>query len=278
VRIAILSDIHGTIVALEAALKHLAQHGNADCIIITGDMFVFGPAPAEVLAALQQLPNVCFLRGNTDRYLWEKTYAASAGSNNWQDQLLFSFCWTAERLGDEGQRFIEALASFQVIKEGDRRLLAVHGSPRSDEEGLTSATTAKDLQEMSLDPAIVAIVGGHTHIPLNRIINEVLVVNAGSVGLPFDGIPQACYAVISNLAARGNKPPQVELARVAYDVEKVVKQLYAVQIPGADTGAYNLRTGRSIGSGLIYTPEMRQSQRKAQTALTPADPKGLQDL
>ncbi len=263
-RIAILSDIHGNIVALEAALKHLAQHGNADRIVITGDMFVFGPAPTEVLAALQQLPNVCFLRGNTDRYLLEKTYAARASSDSWQDQLLFSFCWTAERLGDEGRRFIEALASFRVIEEEGRRLLAVHGSPRSDEEGLTSATTAKDLQEMSLDPAVVAIVGGHTHIPLNRIINEVQVVNAGSGGLPFDGIPQACYAVISNLAARGNKPPQVELARVAYDVEKVVKQLYTVQIPGADTGAYNLRTGHSIDSGLIYTPEMRQTQRKAQ--------------
>jgi putative phosphoesterase len=255
-RIAILSDIHGNIVALEAVLKHLEEQGKVDTIIVTGDMFAFGPAPHEVLAVLQELPNTRFLMGNTDRYLVEKTYPATAKSDSWQDQLLFSFRWTAEHLGDAGLRFIKTLPPCQVIQEGSRQLLAVHGSPCSDEQGLTLKTKAEDLREMALDPQVAMIVCGHTHIPMDRMINKIRVVNAGSIGLPFDGNPRACYAIISNLVGSSGKPAQVELPRVAYDVEKTVGQLYAAQIPAADIGAYNLRTGCSMDSGLIYSPEM----------------------
>lgn len=104
---------------------------------------------------------------------------------------------------------------------------------------------------------IHVIACGHTHVPMDRRINGVRVVNAGSVGLPFDGDPRACYAIIGNLAGAGDCSPLVELRRVAYDVEKAVSQLYAVGYPAADISAYNLRTARSLGSELIYTPAMR---------------------
>jgi diadenosine tetraphosphatase ApaH/serine/threonine PP2A family protein phosphatase len=132
---------------------------------------------------------------------------------------------------------------------------AVHGFPRSDEEGLTPQTRAEDLREMALNPQVNVLVCGHTHIPMNRIINTTRVINAGSVGIPFDGDPRACYVVI-NLSASGSRSTGVEFRRVTYDIEKTVAQLYAGNIPAADTGAYNLRTGHSIGSKPIYTPEM----------------------
>jgi diadenosine tetraphosphatase ApaH/serine/threonine PP2A family protein phosphatase len=93
---------------------------------------------------------------------------------------------------------------------------------------------------------------------MDRFIGNLRVVNAGSVGLPFDGDPRACYAIISNLTANGNDSIRVELKRVAYDIEQAVEQFYAANHPAADISAYNLRTGRSIGSNLIYTPEMRR--------------------
>ena len=253
--IAILSDIHGNVVALEAVLKDLEQQGGVDLIIVPGDLFVFCPAPNEVLAILQQLPNARFLLGNTDRYLLEETYPSTPGSDSWQDTLLLSFRWTAENLSREGFGFLKTIPLFQVIQWGDRQLLAVHGSPRSDEEGLTMKTRPEELPETSIDPQVDIIVCGHTHIPMDRFIGHIRVVNAGSIGLPFDGDPRACYVIISNLAV--GVSPQVKFRRVVYDIEKVVEQLYALNHPAAEIGAYNLRTGRSMGSSLIYTSKMR---------------------
>lgn len=221
-------------------------------------MFAFGPAPTEVLAILQKLSNTRFLIGNTDRYLLKGTYPSTPGSDGWQDKLLLSFQWTAEQLGDEGIHFIETLPFSQVIRAGDRQLLAVHGSPRSDEEGLTVNTGAEDLREMQIDSEVSMIVCGHTHIPMDRMIDGMRVINAGSVGLPFDGDPRACYAIISKLAIDDVSLIQVQLHRVTYDIEKAVEQFYAVNYPAADISAYNLRTGRSLGSSLIYTHEMRE--------------------
>jgi putative phosphoesterase len=256
-KIAVLSDIHGNVVALEAVLKDLRQQGNADHILVPGDMFAFGPAPSEVLAILQGLAKARFLLGNTERYLWEGSYPATSSGDDWHDKLLLSFRWTAERLGHEGLRFIEGLPRFQVIQDEGRRLLAVHGSPRSDEEGLNVETGVEDLAEMSFGPKVAVLACGHTHIPMDRMIGGVRVVNAGSVGLPFDGDPRACYAVISDLAASAGGPVKVELRRVVYDIERAVEQFYVRGYPAADISAYNLRTGRSVGSSLIYTQEMR---------------------
>jgi diadenosine tetraphosphatase ApaH/serine/threonine PP2A family protein phosphatase len=224
---------------------------------VAGDLFTFGPAPNEVLARFERLPRACFLFGNTDRYLMEGTYPSTYGAGDWQDKLLFSFHWTAERLEGEGLRFLEAMPALQTVSDSGFQLLAVHGSPRSDEEGLTVETASDVFQEMPIEPQVAVLACGHTHIPMDRSIGNLRVVNAGSVGLPFDGDPRACYAIISRSTANGNGPIQVQLRRVAYDVEKAVEQFFAREHPAADVGAFNLRTARSIGTNLIYTPEMR---------------------
>ncbi len=258
-KIAVISDIHGNVLALEAVLADLERQGGADHIVVAGDIVAYGPAPNEVFALLQGLPNAHFLLGNTDRYLLEKTYPATGG-DEWKDKLLLSFRWTAEHMGAQALHFLETLPVSQTIREGNWRLLAVHGSPHSDEEGLTATTSDDDFDSMGIDPAAVdLLVCGHTHVPLDRTIKGVRVVNAGSVGLPFDGDPRACYALISVTSGEGTSP-EVILRRVAYDVEKVVEQFYAANHPAAEVSAYNLRTAHSVGSSLIYTPEMRRGK------------------
>jgi putative phosphoesterase len=254
-KIAVLSDIHGNAVALEAVLKDLKRQGDVDLIIVPGDLYVFCSAPNEVFDILQQLPHTRFLLGNTDRYLLEENYPSTPGSESWQDTLLLSFRWTAEHLTPQAFQFLKTLPPVQVIRQGDQQLLAVHGSPRSDEEGLTVETAAEDLQGMSVDPQVSIIIGGHTHLPMDRLIGHTRVINAGSIGLPFDGDPRASYVIISNLAEGASA--RIKIRRVVYDIEKSVEQLYATRHPAADIGAYNLRTARSIGSDLIYTTAMR---------------------
>jgi len=258
-KVAILADIHGNIVALEAVLKDLEYQQSVDHIVVVGDLFTFGPAPNEVLERLHQLPLACFLLGNTDRYLLEETYPSSYGNGDWQDKLLYSFHWTAERLEGEGFRFLETLPAFQLVDEGGYRLLAVHGSPRSDEEGLTMETDDGEVKDMLIEQRVAVLACGHTHVPMDRSMAGLRVVNAGSVGLPFDGNPRACYAVVSSTTGNGWDSIQIQLRRVTYNVEEVVEQFFARNHPAADIGAYNLRTARSIGSNLIYTPEMRNS-------------------
>jgi putative phosphoesterase len=256
-KIAILSDIHGNNTALEAVLKDLQQRGDADHLLVSGDMFAFGPTPKEVLSTLQDLDNARHLLGNTERYFLEGNYPITPNSQDWQERLLRSFNWTAERLGREGLRFIERLPHFQVMQDGDRQLMAVHGSPRSDEEGLTLRTGDRELGRMPIDTRVAVLACGHTHIPMDRVIGGVRVVNAGSVGLPFDGDPRAGYALISGLAADGDDSIRVEIRRISYDVEKVVAQCFTQDHPASDIHAYNLRTARSRGSSLIYTQKMR---------------------
>ncbi len=256
-KVAILADIHGNNVALEAVLKDLEHQGSVDHIVVAGDLFTFGPAPNEVLARLRQLPSTCFLLGNTDRYLLEETYPSNYGNGDWQDKLLFSFHWTAERLEGEGFRFLETLPAFQLVEDGGYQILVVHGSPRSDEEGLTMETMDSEFEDMLIEPAVAVLACGHTHVPMDRNVAGMRVINAGSVGLPFDGDPRGCYAIVSSPTGNGESPIQVQLRRVTYDIEEVVAQFFARDHPAADIGAYNLRTARSIGSNLIYTPKMR---------------------
>jgi putative phosphoesterase len=269
-KIAVLSDIHGNVLALEAVLADLEQQGGADHIIVTGDIVAYGPTPNEVFAILRGLPHAQFLLGNTDRYLLEKTYP-STGGDEWKDKLLLSFRWTAEHMEARALHFLGSLPLSLTIRQGNWRLLAVHGSPRSDEEGITAATGDGDFDTMGVDPAAVdLLVCGHTHVPLDRTIKGVRVVNVGSVGLPFDGDPRPCYALVS--VTRGEQTSlEVVLRRVAYDVEEVVEQFYAADHPAADISAYNLRTAHSVGSSLIYTPEMRRSKPNPLGGGSPGD-------
>ncbi|MDX1523875.1 MAG: metallophosphoesterase, partial [Anaerolineae bacterium] len=164
--VAIIADIHGNITALEAVLTDLQRRKPVSLILVLGDHFAYGPAPREVLATLRQLPNAIFISGNTDRYLLERTYPFEAGGQTWQEQLLQSFHWTREHLQADGLHFLEGLPATFTLKTAHNQVLAVHGTPQSDEDRLTAALTAKELRDMDISSKVTMLVGGHTHIPI----------------------------------------------------------------------------------------------------------------
>ncbi len=253
-RIALLADIHGNNIALEAVLSDLSAQAPVDHLIILGDLFVFGPEPNEVFDTLKLLPNARYILGNTDRYLLEKKYPIQPNGGSWQDSLLASFQWTTECINPEAVEFLTDIPTHQIVDVDLWRLLVVHGSPRSDEEGLTMKTTAADLAKMGVPPGTSVLAAGHTHIPIDCIIDGVRVVNCGSIGLPFDGIPRAAYSIITK---QPHGETQVDIRRVDYDIERAVKQLEDRNHPAAVVGAYNLRHARPMGQDLIYTQKMR---------------------
>jgi putative phosphoesterase len=254
-RLAVLSDIHGNSLALQQVLDDLDAQGGADSIIVLGDLVVCGPDPLGVLSLLRERESVIYVRGNTDRYLLERLYPDDPGGQDWESQVLASFPWAAHQLGKEGLEFIASLPPQQLVRFSNTHIVqAVHGSPRDDEENISPNLSDADLAAMLDDLPYNLLVCGHTHLPFERVVAGRHIVNVGSVGLPFDGDPRSCYAMID---LRPNGSYQVEFRRVAYDIKAVVHELIHTTHPAADVSTFNLINARPLGEKLIYTDQMR---------------------
>lgn len=267
-KLAILSDIHGNSIALKAVLIDLARQGPVDHLIVLGDLAVFGPDPCGVLALLEEVGPIYHVSGNTDRYLVEGKYPGHSDSQDWQSQVLASFPWTAAVLGKRRLQFLAQLPSRQLLRFSPRHtVLAVHGSPRSDEENIRPSTSDVELAAMLNSPRppieetdwqYNLLLCAHSHVPVDRQIGGRRIINTGSVGLPFDGDPRACYALI-HLQPQGGY--HVEFRRVGYNLSKVIAQLKAVNHPAANISVYNLLTARPLSQELIYTERMRRGSK-----------------
>ncbi len=264
-KLAVLADIHGNSTALRAVLTDLTKQGGTDAVLILGDLAVFGPDPVGVLNLLRQFGSAYYVRGNTDRYLVEGNYPGQPGGDDWQSRVLASFPWTAQQLGRTGLKFLADLPDRQLLRLSPQHtILAVHGSPRSDEENIRPDTPEADLVQMMDGPWHNLLLCAHTHLPCDRLVAGRRIVNVGSVGLSFDGDPRASYVLVE-LLPKGDY--QVEFRRVSYDIEAVVRQLIAFKHPTADVSTYNLRAARPLGQKLIYTDQMRQRRQAVRTVI-----------
>ncbi len=204
-RVAALYDIHGMLTPLEAVLDEVED---ADVIVVGGDV-ASGPQPSEALELLRGLGDrVSWVRGNGDREL------ATGGT------------WTAERLSDEQRSFLGSLAETVVLDVdglGDVRFC--HATPRSDEEIVTQATPDHHLEKVLARTEESVVVAGHTHMQLDRRVNGFRWVNAGSVGMPYEGEVAAFWALLG---------PDVELRRTPFDVERSVRDVLDSGWPDAE--------------------------------------------
>jgi putative phosphoesterase len=185
-RVAALYDIHGNLPALEAVLAEVEREG-VDAIVFGGDL-TWGPEPGEALARVRAVPNALFVRGNCDREPDE---------------------WERSQLSSEEVAFLQALPG-QLELDG---VLYCHATPRSDMEIVTPATSDEDLAEILAGFEQRAVVAGHTHMQKDRRIGAIRFVNAGSVGLPYEGELAAFWALVEEA--------EVELRRTAVDVDEV---------------------------------------------------------
>ena len=212
-RIGALYDVHGNLPALEAVLAEL----DAEAILVGGDL-VLGPMPAECLERVRAL-GATFIRGNTDR--------AVAGGAGEDDPWIERVRWVREQLSDEQIAFVRSWPHPLALDvDGLGSVLFCHGSPRSDEEILTAITPPKRLDPILDGVREQVVVSGHTHVQFERRVGDRLLVNAGSVGMPYEGEPGiACWAVLG---------PDVELRRTPYDVEAAAAAMRATGYPQVD--------------------------------------------
>lgn len=227
-RVAALYDVHGNLPALEAVLSDLGRF-EPDLVVVGGDV-VSGPMPVEVLERLEAVGDrVRWVRGNCDR----DVVAAFDGGRRaievlLSDPLQAMDAWAASRIG---RRHRDLLASFdervEVDVEGIGGVLFCHATPNSDEEIVTTATPEGRLRGILSGVEQDVVVCGHVHTQYDRRIDGKRVVNAGSVGLPYQGEPVGAFWALLG-------PEGIELRRSGYDLRGAVEAFRVLGYPAAD--------------------------------------------
>jgi predicted phosphodiesterase len=180
-RVALLSDLHGNDVAFRAVLADIRRQG-ADQIVCLGDVATLGAQPQRTVELLFELNCPCIM-GNHDAFLLDpellKAYTSAAA-------VIDSVNWCREQLSREAFAYF---ANFKPILEiplgSNSALLLYHGSPRSNVEDILATTPPEQLDALLGERNAAVMAGGHTHLQMLRQHRGSLVVNAGSVGMPF---------------------------------------------------------------------------------------------
>ena len=212
-RIAVFADIHANFRALEAVLAD-AQALRPDAFWIAGDVVNRGPRPLDCLNLVlehQRSEGWAIVRGNHEDYVLTEA-APPPGRPDWLTQVCEHSAWTCARLGTQLETLRSWPAQMEWTAGPGGHLLCVHASMQGIRVGLYENMEDDELHALIL-PAPDALVAGHTHVPFVRRVNRHLVVNAGAVGMPFDGDPRASYAL---LEWNGHQW-QARIRRVAYD-------------------------------------------------------------
>jgi predicted phosphodiesterase len=238
-RVALLSDIHGNSIALDAVLADIARRGGADHYWLLGDLVAMGPDPIGVLERITALPGARFVRGNTDRYVITGERPPPSLDDAATDPSLIpvvaevagSFAWTAGCVNGAGWSpwLADLPEEARMTLPDGTRLLGVHASPgRDDGPGLNPRDTDAELAARLAGCEADVVFGGHTHIPIDRTVGSTRAVNLGSVSNPVAPDLRASYVVIE-ATADGHT---IEPVRVEYDHDAVVASLETLKHPG----------------------------------------------
>ncbi len=255
-KIALFSDIHANLPALEAFLKDVEQR-NPDSIYCLGDLVGYNIWPNEVINEIRKrkIPTIA---GNYDFGIGRNSDDCGCAYKTDQEKAngAVSISFTNEIVNNEERQYLRTLPAhirveFQ-LNEDKLFLLLVHGSPRKINEYLFEDREEKSMLRIMQDANADIMCFGHTHEPYHRILNSGTeqdphfrhAINIGSVGKPKDGNPQGAYVLLTiagNSSVLEKDSIQVEFVRFNYDIEKAAKAVEDSRLPNAY--AESLRNG-----------------------------------
>lgn len=226
-RLAILSDVHGNLPALEAVLADARSH-RVDGYVVAGDLALGGPFPVETLECLRDL-NPWMIRGNNEGYFDDYCSGAKKALRSRAQWAMLQ--WTYTQFDQEALDYLATLpATLEVALPGAGSFCVVHGSQRSVFEGILppdpdvqrkfarAQVNAPLSAAVALDQtAAAALICGHTHIAWQHRVNGRLALNPGAVGGPIDGVVGAEYALLTWDGKRWT----AELRVVDYDTDRL---------------------------------------------------------
>jgi putative phosphoesterase len=234
---AFISDIHGNAWALETVLADI-QKKRVDQIYVLGDICYRGPEPKRSLELIRSLETEV-IRGNADEWVvrgvlkGEVPEQALEMMNSERD-------WTVSRLDRSDLDYLDKLPfEMNLILDGIS-IHVFHATPESLFESIFPGADDDLLKSKLMTSKNAQIyMYGHIHKPYVKYINGKIIMNTGSVGLPFDGLALASYAIVE--IVDGNITTSIE--RVSYDIEKVAEQYRKANYPNADAMIRIIRNG-----------------------------------
>jgi putative phosphoesterase len=226
-RVAVVTDIHANLPALEATLAWIDGQG-IDAIYCGGDLVGYGPRPNEVCRLIERR-GIPTIYGNYDWAIARDEEDCRCAYVTKHDREIgqLSVDWTLANTDKDAKDFMRDLPFDLRFELGGKRVRLVHGSPRKVNEYLFEDKPAKTFERIAAGADCDVLVFGHTHKPWVREYGGVLFVNCGSVGKPKDGDPRACFAVLSE----NGDGLDVELGRVSCDAEAVAAEMRVAGLP-----------------------------------------------
>jgi predicted phosphodiesterase len=245
-RLAVFSDVHGNLPALEAVRAAIAAEA-PDVILVAGDVVLNGPDPAGVVDALRDLESegAYIIQGNTDVAVADFDFSAAfpGYSDGVPDALVAAAEWAHDALGPERVDWLRRLPSERRARADDDTLvLACHASPGSQTAGFDQALDPTVTIERVARTDARVILCGHTHMPEIRDLGWKIIVNDGSAGYVFDGDPTASWALVDITDGEVT----AEIRRTSFDALAVANAISARGLPGDVYRAATVRTGKLV--------------------------------
>jgi putative phosphoesterase len=227
-RVAVITDIHANLPALQAALARIDDLG-IEIVYCGGDLVGYGPHPNEVCALIEEraIPTIY---GNYDYAIARDLEDCGCAYITAHDRELGqrSVDWTLAHTDQRSKAFMRELRFDLRFDVGAHAVHLVHGSPRKVNEYLFEDKPARLYERLAAAEEAELLVFGHTHKPWVHEYGGVLFVNCGSVGKPKDGDPRGAFAVLENAGDR----VRVTIERFAYDAEAVAEEARQAGLPG----------------------------------------------
>ncbi len=218
-RIAVISDIHSNVYALNKVLEDL-QEINIDLTVCTGDLVGYGTRPNEVINTLRK-ERILTIMGNYDEAIGNFKIICGCDYPDPKDaeKAGLSMQFTGMETTEENKAFLRNLPKEATFTFENKTIRFVHGSTRVINEYLKE--NSKEADEVMSELVEDILVCGHTHIPYAKYYGEKLLINAGSIGKPKTNNPNSNYVIIDI------KPEkvEVEIVEVEYDYEKMAKEI-----------------------------------------------------
>jgi len=217
-KLAILSDIHANLPALEAVIDDLSQF-SVDCVIVAGDVINFGPFTQQAVQRVVE-NKWAVIRGNGELFLLD--YGTPRAPKEWDDSINFPIPpWLNRQLDNYWKNTIATWADTLTLRFSDApSIRVVHGTPQSHWDSLYPTLTDEKITELLGDVEEDTVIAGHTHLPLDRRSGRWHLLNPGSIGVPLDGQFTASYMLLN-----GDKEGwQPTFRRVPFDYEPIYRE------------------------------------------------------
>ena len=244
-RVAVLSDIHGNVIALEAVRAALRKE-KPDVVMIAGDLAFNGHDPAGSIAVLRAMETegAIIVAGNTDIAVADFDFTAAFPwmAEGIPEPMRLAAEWAHDALDDGDLAWLRRLPAERRLRIGETMLLLTHASPGSQTAGFDKDLDASATLERLSGTDARIICCGHTHVPEVRDFGWKQVVNAGSAGYVFDGDPTASWALITI----DDGTVSAEIRRTEFDVMAAANAISSRGLPGDVYRAATVRTGKLV--------------------------------